>query len=168
MREIKLTYSPFSVCLISILRAIWINMLYDSTDLFWDYVPITNWTSVEQCTAIVCTCLIVMKPLAVKVQQSIRSTWSRRCTGRGSDGSPIDSTSSSSTASSTGGRPPTIGTRPTGFSQFRDFTHGAGSGEKENVGVQEASATDAYAAALREVTMPSPGMAKTKESISDC
>ncbi|KAM7207754.1 hypothetical protein V8F20_001796, partial [Naviculisporaceae sp. PSN 640] len=157
----------FFVCLISILRAVWINLLLDSKDIFWDYVPITNWTTIELCTSIVCTCLIVMKPLANKIIQAIRARWRKSC---GSGGSPTD-TSSSSESSSTGGRPPTIGTRPTAFAQFRGVAVGsdvAGVREKESFAIPEASATDEYAAALREVAMPSPGTAKTKESISNC
>ncbi|KAM7184490.1 hypothetical protein V8F33_012951 [Rhypophila sp. PSN 637] len=157
----------FFVCLISILRVIWIGQLFDSADISWDYVSITNWTTIELCTSIVCTCLIVMKPLAVKTQRAIRSRYRR---SRGSRGSDPDATSSSDSSSHVD-RPPTIGTRPSGFAQFRNMQmggHTMDTREKDSAGVQAAHDDDDYAAAVREVAMPSPGMVKTKESMSDC
>lgn len=51
------------ICLISILRAIWISALFESSDFSWDFVAISNWSSVEVSTAIICACLLVTKPL---------------------------------------------------------------------------------------------------------
>lgn len=64
-----------------------------------------------------------------------------------------------------------------GFSQFGDVAAGAGisgtqsggsSREKENSGLEGAMALDEYAAAVREVAMPSPGLTRSKESMSYC
>ena len=56
-----------SVCLVSILRAVFIHELEDSKDVTWDYVSVNNWNAVEINTAIVVPCLIVLKPLLVKL-----------------------------------------------------------------------------------------------------
>lgn len=61
-----------SVCLISVLRAVWINALLDSSDFTWDYVAVANWTSVEVNAAIVCASLLVIKPLITKLWHQIR------------------------------------------------------------------------------------------------
>ncbi|KAK3312353.1 hypothetical protein B0H66DRAFT_459414, partial [Apodospora peruviana] len=95
----------FLVCLVSVLRAVWIQESMRSTDITWDNVSVTNWTSVEQCTSIVCACLIVIKPLVAKLWRRIRS--SARSSGPGG----AHEFSPSSESSSNGGRPPTIGTR---------------------------------------------------------
>lgn len=61
-----------SICLVSILRAVWINALFETSDFTWDYVSIVNWTSVEVNTSIVCACLLVMKPLIMKLWRKLR------------------------------------------------------------------------------------------------
>lgn len=58
---------PHSVCLVSILRAVWIRDLYDAVDVTWDYVAISNWTAVEVNVSILVPCLIVLKPLLSKL-----------------------------------------------------------------------------------------------------
>ncbi|GAB1311861.1 hypothetical protein MFIFM68171_02071 [Madurella fahalii] len=56
----------FFVCLISILRAIWLNARYPRPDMTWDLTSIANWSSVEINIAIVCACLTTLKPLFQK------------------------------------------------------------------------------------------------------
>ncbi|KAK4168120.1 hypothetical protein QBC43DRAFT_366631 [Cladorrhinum sp. PSN259] len=57
----------FFVCLISVLRAIWLNALYLQRDVTWDMTQIANWSSVEINVAVVCACLTTLKPLFQKV-----------------------------------------------------------------------------------------------------
>jgi len=57
----------FFVCLISVLRAIWIAQLYHSTDFMWDFAFISYWNSVELNGAIILPCLVVMRPLLRKL-----------------------------------------------------------------------------------------------------
>jgi hypothetical protein len=56
----------YSTCLISILRAIWIKDLFVSKDFTWDFVSIVHWTCVEVNIAIVCACLMTVKPFIGK------------------------------------------------------------------------------------------------------
>jgi hypothetical protein len=56
-----------SVCLISILRAIWLDQLLYSQDQTWDLVAIANWSVVEINVAILCACLPTMKPVLRRV-----------------------------------------------------------------------------------------------------
>lgn len=60
------------ICLISALRAVWINALFKSSDPSWDFVAVSNWNSVEVNTAIVCVCLLVTKPLFVRLWHRVR------------------------------------------------------------------------------------------------
>ena len=84
----------FSVCLISILRAIRIHELYETTDITWDYVEVANWSAVELNISILVPCLIVLKPLLAKLFPSLST--------------PQQSTNPRDA-------PPTIGSDPTGF-----------------------------------------------------
>ncbi|PKS08144.1 hypothetical protein jhhlp_005420 [Lomentospora prolificans] len=61
----------FFVCLISILRAIWIHELIDSQDSSYDFTAIKNWTSVEINVSIAIPCLVVFKPLLNKIWPKI-------------------------------------------------------------------------------------------------
>lgn len=56
----------FFVCLISILRTLWLTALISSTDMTWDLTSIANWSIVEINIAIVCACLMTYKPLINK------------------------------------------------------------------------------------------------------
>ncbi|KAK3395257.1 hypothetical protein B0H63DRAFT_386009 [Podospora didyma] len=56
----------FFVCLISVLRTIWLNTLLYSRDSTWDFVSIANWSAVEINIAVVCACLPTMKPLVTR------------------------------------------------------------------------------------------------------
>ena len=62
----------YRICIISILRAAWINALFKSKDPSWDFVAVSNWNSIEVNTAIVCVCLLVTKPLFVKLWERVR------------------------------------------------------------------------------------------------
>ncbi|GAB1316029.1 hypothetical protein MFIFM68171_06239 [Madurella fahalii] len=55
------------VCLISVLRAIWVNQLLYTADVTWDYTAIANWSSAEMNMAIVCGCMPTLKPILTKV-----------------------------------------------------------------------------------------------------
>ncbi|KAK3342011.1 hypothetical protein B0T25DRAFT_357033 [Lasiosphaeria hispida] len=57
----------FFVCLISVLRAIWLNQLLYLSDVTWELVSIGNWSVVEVNTAIVCACVMTLKPLLRKL-----------------------------------------------------------------------------------------------------
>ena len=58
--------TPRSECLVSIIRAVIITQLAQSLDFTWDFVPIAHWNCVEVNVAIVCACLLTMKPLINK------------------------------------------------------------------------------------------------------
>jgi hypothetical protein len=60
-----------SVCLVSALRLMYMLSLYNSEDTTWDNVPIAIWTCVEVNVAIVCACLMTIKPLIVKLLPKI-------------------------------------------------------------------------------------------------
>jgi hypothetical protein len=53
----------FFVCLISVLRTVWLNNTYMRADPTWHYTSIANWSTVEINTAVVCACLMTTKPL---------------------------------------------------------------------------------------------------------
>ena len=55
------------MCLISIIRVVMILQNLKSTDPSWDFVYIANWNSIEVNSAIVISCLIVLKPLLRKL-----------------------------------------------------------------------------------------------------
>ncbi|KAK3935172.1 Phosphoglucosamine mutase [Diplogelasinospora grovesii] len=55
------------VCLVSVLRTLWLKDLLYSTDFTWDLVSIANWSSAEINIAIVCACLTTLKPLLAKL-----------------------------------------------------------------------------------------------------
>lgn len=57
----------FFVCLISVLRTIWLKAQYPRPDFTWDLTSIANWSIVEMNIAVVCACLITLKPLFQKV-----------------------------------------------------------------------------------------------------
>ncbi|KAK4238677.1 hypothetical protein C8A03DRAFT_14885 [Achaetomium macrosporum] len=50
------------VCLISVIRTIFLNQLLYSTDPTWDLVIIANWSSAEINAAVVCACLPTLRP----------------------------------------------------------------------------------------------------------
>lgn len=52
-----------SVCLISVLRTVWLNNKYMQADPTWHYTSIANWSTVEINAAVICACLMTMKPL---------------------------------------------------------------------------------------------------------
>ena len=51
----------------AILRAVWLKQLYDSQDPTWDFATIAHWNSVEINIAIVCACLMTLKPFIAKI-----------------------------------------------------------------------------------------------------
>lgn len=132
-----------SVCLISVLRAVWINELLDSSDFTWDYVAVANWTSVEVNAAIACACLLVMKPLIAKLWRRMRPN---------SDRPQMEN----------GNRPATIGTETVRYNSnsrglFTRAKNGSGSekalvDDSEVAPMQDLEAQ--YAAAVREVATP--------------
>ena len=61
------SHTLYSICLISILRAVIIAAILKSADFTWDSTAIANWTVVETNLAIVVACLIVLKPLVVRL-----------------------------------------------------------------------------------------------------
>ncbi|KAK4161126.1 hypothetical protein QBC43DRAFT_324167 [Cladorrhinum sp. PSN259] len=75
------------ICLISVLRAVWIKALFESPDPAWDFVAVVNWNSIEVNTAIVCVCLLVTRPLFSKLRHKI---WPQSATLSQSEGSVID------------------------------------------------------------------------------
>ncbi|KAK3344509.1 hypothetical protein B0T25DRAFT_487390 [Lasiosphaeria hispida] len=60
----------FFVCIISVLRIVWIVQLYSSTDFMWDYAFISYWNCVEVNGAIILPCLVVIRPLLRKLWPS--------------------------------------------------------------------------------------------------
>ena len=54
------------MCLISLLRIIMVNQSVLSADATYEYAAIVKWTSIEVSSAIVVSCLIVLKPLLRK------------------------------------------------------------------------------------------------------
>lgn len=67
-----------SVCIISLLRAVWIKALLDSTDPTWDFVAVSNWTSVEVNASIMCASLLATKPLITRLRQKLLPGSSQR------------------------------------------------------------------------------------------
>jgi len=55
----------------SLVRLIIIKQYISSRDASWDYVPITNWNSIEINSAIVVSCIIVLKPLMRRLVPSL-------------------------------------------------------------------------------------------------
>ncbi|KAK3997863.1 hypothetical protein QBC44DRAFT_46292 [Cladorrhinum sp. PSN332] len=78
------------ICLISVLRAIWIKAVFKSPDFSWDLVAVANWNSIEVNTAITCVCLLVTKPLFTKLWHKIwpKSAASSRTESTGSRRQP--------------------------------------------------------------------------------
>lgn len=62
-----------SVCVISILRAIFIDQALKNSDFSWAFVSVANWSMAEPNIAIVVPCLVVMKPLTSRAWSSFRS-----------------------------------------------------------------------------------------------
>ncbi|KAK5659580.1 hypothetical protein OQA88_782 [Cercophora sp. LCS_1] len=62
----------FFVCIISILRIIWIKeaLANDSQDPLYDYATLSYWNCVEVNSAIIIPCLVVMRPLFRKILKS--------------------------------------------------------------------------------------------------
>lgn len=56
-----------SLCLISVLRTVWLGQLLYSPDMTWDYTAIANWTSTELNVAVVCGCMPTLKPVLTKM-----------------------------------------------------------------------------------------------------
>jgi len=56
-----------SVCIISILRAVWLNQLYLKPDVTWRMTDISNWSTVEINIGVVCACMTTLRPLFHKV-----------------------------------------------------------------------------------------------------
>ena len=52
-----------SVCLVSIVRFYYLWFGAKSTDVTWDVAAVAMWSAIELNVAIVCSCLMVMKPL---------------------------------------------------------------------------------------------------------
>ena len=144
------------VCIISVLRAIWINALLSSVDPTWDFVAVSNWTSVEINAAVVCACMLATKPLIARLWRKMR--WSA---------------STERSATTLDGRgPPTIGSESVRGSNR--LPSGSGASERgygsERVLVRDLE--DAimpmrdvghqYAAAMREVA---GGRGKGKEEV---
>ncbi|KAK1749929.1 hypothetical protein QBC47DRAFT_395237 [Echria macrotheca] len=57
----------FFVCIVSILRIVWVRQFVASADFLWDYVYINYWNCVEVNSAIVLPCMVVLKPLFRKL-----------------------------------------------------------------------------------------------------
>ncbi|KXX73599.1 Phosphoglucosamine mutase [Madurella mycetomatis] len=55
------------VCLISVLRAVWLNQLLYSADMTWHFTAIANWSSTELNLAVVCGCMPTLKPVLTKI-----------------------------------------------------------------------------------------------------
>lgn len=80
------------ICIVSVLRVIWIKNLLSSPDFTWDFVAISNWTSIEVNTSIVCVCLLVTKPLFMTLWCKLRFKSGKFQTKRNGRQSTIGST----------------------------------------------------------------------------
>jgi hypothetical protein len=56
-----------SVCLVSVLRTVWLGQLLYSTDPTWDFTTIANWSTVEINLAIVCACMPTLRPILARM-----------------------------------------------------------------------------------------------------
>jgi len=60
--------SPTSACAVSLIRTIYLRVVFAVTeDPSWDSISMTHWNGVEVNIAIVCACLMTMKPLIEKL-----------------------------------------------------------------------------------------------------
>jgi len=139
-----LTFSP-RVCAISLLRAILIKPLLKSTDFSWDFVTISYWTSVEVNAAVVCACLLAIKPLIDLLWNKLRRV----------PRLPVEKTS-------LGSGPPTIGSESVRSSRLPSsldrLENGSGrcrvllSGtESEDSELPRRNVDQLYAAAMKEI-----------------
>ncbi|KAK3897943.1 Phosphoglucosamine mutase [Staphylotrichum tortipilum] len=55
------------VCLISVLRTIWLNQYPNSQDITWDLVFVANWSTAELNAAVICACMPTLRPVLGKV-----------------------------------------------------------------------------------------------------
>jgi hypothetical protein len=85
------------VCLISVLRVIWLTGRFPKTDMTWHLTSIGNWSSIEINIFVICACLTTLKPLFEK--------FGRPCIDRLSPGRK-------ELEDGSGIRPPTIGSSP--------------------------------------------------------
>ncbi|KAK5659750.1 hypothetical protein OQA88_961 [Cercophora sp. LCS_1] len=55
------------VCLVSVIRTVWLDKLLYVEDVTWEMAVIANWSSAEMNVAIVCGCMPALKPILSKV-----------------------------------------------------------------------------------------------------
>lgn len=59
---------PVSACAVSLIRTIYLKVVFEETiDPSWDSIGMSHWNCVEVNVAIVCACLMTMKPLISKL-----------------------------------------------------------------------------------------------------
>ncbi|KAK0750956.1 hypothetical protein B0T18DRAFT_59497 [Schizothecium vesticola] len=137
----------FLVCVISLLRAVLIKPLLGSADFTWDFVTVAHWTSVEVNAAVVCACLLVIRPLLGVLWSKLRpASWLR--VGRMSLGSGQPTIGSESV---TGIRLPFSMDRLEGGSSRRDRVLLSGT-EAEDSTAPMGNVAQQYAAAMKEVS----------------
>jgi len=117
-----------------------------SVDFPWEFVTVSHWTSVEVNTAIVCACLLAIKPLIDLLWSKLRRS-SRRPVG----GSSLRS------------GPPTIGSESIGGSR-REGGYGIDTGrvvlsvtEAESFELPMGDVGQQYAAAMKDVSTTRQG-----------
>ena len=118
-----------------------IRPLLWSADFSWDFVTVSHWTSVEVNTAIVCACLLAIKPL-------IDLLWSKVCR---SSRRPVGGTNLSS-------GPPTIGSESVRGSR-REGGYGSDTGrvvliatEAESFELPMEDVGQQYAAVMKDIS----------------
>ncbi|KAK0634237.1 hypothetical protein B0T17DRAFT_297 [Bombardia bombarda] len=92
----------FFVCLVSLLRTLWLRDRVNSKDTTWDLVTIANWSIAEINVAILCACVPTLKPLLKKMDPWMHRLFPRHWTQDNNNNN--EATSSS--------RPLTIGSIP--------------------------------------------------------
>ena len=123
-----------------------IRPLLWSADFSWDFVTVSHWTSVEVNTAIVCACLLAIKPLIDLLWSKLRRS-SRR---------PVAGTSLRS-------GPPTIGSKSVRGSR-REGENGSNTGrvvlivtEAESFELPMGDVGQQYAAVIKDVSTARQG-----------
>ena len=56
-----------SVCLISVIRTVWLNQVLYAEDTTWYLVVIANWSTAEINAFVVCACMPTLRPVLTKV-----------------------------------------------------------------------------------------------------
>ena len=116
-----------SVCLISVIRTVWLNQLLYAADNTWYLVTIANWSTAELNAAVVCACMPTLRPVLTKVFGPLADRVFPE---------------QQHSLDTTGGQPRTIGSVPMNKFRFGRGAKGQGTAKPDHLDISCEAGTD--------------------------